>query len=96
MNSKQRQYLRGIAHHLKPVVNIGKNGVTDGTFHCINDALKSHELIKIKYKTDKSELDKFINSITQKLSCNVVGKIGHIIIIYKQHEDPEKQKIKLP
>ena len=49
LTSSDRSYLKGKAHHLEPVVLIGKNGITDGTIQSINTAIESMELIKIKY-----------------------------------------------
>ena len=37
LTPKQRKYLRSQAHHLEPVVLIGKNGVTDGTIVTVNN-----------------------------------------------------------
>ena len=49
INSKQRSKLRSLAHHLKPIVNIGKLGITEGSISSIDEALDSHELIKVKF-----------------------------------------------
>ena len=96
LNSLQRSYLKGMAHHLEPMIHIGKNGLTDGTIHAINTALSARELIKIKFhefKNDKHELaDKII---TETLSL-IVGIIGHTLIIFKQNPNPDKQKYRLP
>lgn len=93
MNSKQRHYLRGLAHSFKPVVNIGKNGITEGTIHSIHVALNAHELIKVKIKGDKKEFSEFV---TQKLNCYLVGSIGNIVTLFRQNEKLENRKIKLP
>ena len=55
LNSSQRSYLKGQAHNLEPMVQIGKNGLTDGVIHSINAALSAKELIKIKFKLFRSK-----------------------------------------
>ncbi|MBW1754247.1 MAG: YhbY family RNA-binding protein, partial [Deltaproteobacteria bacterium] len=45
----QKKHLRGLAHSLKPVVFIGQKGITDTVVRSINEALNSHELIKVKF-----------------------------------------------
>ena len=92
INSKQRSKLRSQAHHLKPAVIVGKSGLTDGTFTSINQALDSHELIKIKFNSSKDQKKSFIENIDKELSSYIVGDIGHTIIIYRRHEDPKKRK----
>ena len=59
INSKERSKLRSLAHHLKPVVTVGKSGLIDGTLKSINQALDSHELIKIKFNSSKDQKKTF-------------------------------------
>ena len=53
LSSTQSSYLRSQAHNLKPVLLIGKNGITDGTIEAVNKALNARELIKIKFRDFK-------------------------------------------
>ena len=48
LNGKQRRYLRGLAHSLEPIVQLGKGGLTDGVVGAVDAALADHELIKVK------------------------------------------------
>ena len=64
INSKQRSKLRSMAHHLKPVVIIGKLGIVDGAIKSINNALDDHELIKVKLSNDKDVKKQFIATNT--------------------------------
>ena len=96
LNSSQRSYLKSQAHHLEPVIHIGKNGLMEGTLHSINTVLLVKELIKIKfreYKDDKQEISEKISRETKSI---IVGIIGHTLILFKQNSNPEKQKYKLP
>lgn len=98
MNSSQRKYLRGLAHGLKPVVFVGQKGVTDALGKAINEALDTHELIKIKFiefkeKAHKTAISERIQSDT---GAALAGLIGHTAIFYRAHKDPEKRKIQIP
>ena len=48
LSTKQKQFLKGLAHHLNPVVMLGGNGLTEGVLAEIENALNHHELIKVK------------------------------------------------
>ena len=96
LSSAQRSHLRSNAHQLEPIVLIGKNGVTDGTLETVNRALNSRELIKIKFREFKDEKKTLSHQIANLTACDVVGMIGHIVILFRQNPDPQKQNIHLP
>ena len=96
LSSSQRSYLRSQSHHLEPVVIIGKNGITDGTFETIRRALDARELIKIKFREYKDEKQSLSHQIAESTDSDVVGIIGHTIILFRQNPDSEKQNIHFP
>ena len=91
----QRKFLRSRAHHIKPTVFIGKNDLKPGVYNSINDAFTTNELIKIKIPS-RDVANNMIEKISKEIKCIVVGSIGRILIAYKENEDPELRKIKLP
>ena len=48
ITSKQRSFLRSMAHNLDPVVYIGKFGVTENVEKEIDNCLENRELVKVK------------------------------------------------
>jgi len=94
----QKKYLKGLAHRLKPVVIIGQNGLTDKVVLNTIDALKKHELIKVKFIDHKERGKKktIIESLEQQTQSDLVGLIGHVAIFFKPHADPVKRLIALP
>ncbi|HEX2867011.1 MAG TPA: YhbY family RNA-binding protein [Ignavibacteriales bacterium] len=96
LNSKQRAFLRSEAHHLKPVVNIGKEGVTDSARQAVEDAFNRRELLKVKVleyaplsaKEAGSDLAERIDG------SELIQVIGRIFVLYRPF--PEKPKIVLP
>ena len=94
MTSKQRQYLRGLAHSLNPYIVIGKNGLNKSSIKSIDKSLKDHELIKVKIKIgDKKQLAPLIEKET---NSSVIGIIGKIIILYRFSPDKGDNSIKIP
>jgi RNA-binding protein len=95
LKGSQRKWLRGEAHSLKPVVQIGKNGLTEGTLREIDFALDTHELIKVQAVASKEEKQELSRQIEEQLRAETVGQIGHILILYRQQEDPDKRQFDL-
>ena len=96
LSSSQRSYLRSQAHHLEPVVLIGKHGITDGTIESIARVLESRELIKIKFREFKDEKLSLSEKITELTNSQVVGVIGHTVIIFRQNPDSDRRQIHIP
>ena len=96
LSSSQRSYLRSQAHHLEPVVLIGKHGITDGTVESIDRVLEARELIKIKFREFKDEKLSLSEKITELTNSQVVGVIGHTLIIFRQNPDSDKRQIHIP
>lgn len=94
LTTKQKQYLKGLAHPLKPVVQLGGNGLTEGVIAEIDSALNHHELIKVKVPSDdRDEKALIMDAIVGETKSNKVQTIGHILVIYRPSQEPV---IKLP
>jgi RNA-binding protein len=96
LKGSDRKYLRGLAHRLKPVVYVGKTGLTPNVLAAIDEALEHHELIKIRFQGFKDQKQAFAETIAQESHSEVVGMVGHIVTFYRQQPDPEKRDIRIP
>ncbi|WP_218353092.1 ribosome assembly RNA-binding protein YhbY [Alteromonas lipotrueiana] len=94
LSNKQKQFLKGLAHSLKPVVQLGGNGLTEGVVAEIDNALNHHELVKVKVPTDdREEKTLIIDAIVRETEAVKVQVIGHVVILYRPTEE---RKIQLP
>lgn len=94
LSTKQKQYLKGLAHHLNPVVMLGANGLTEGVLAEIDLALEHHELIKVKIAgADRETKQLIVEAIARESKGETVQMIGHILVLYRPSNEP---KIQLP
>ena len=94
LTTKQRQFLKGLAHHLSPAVMLGGNGLTEGVLAEIDNALNHHELIKVKIAgADREVKQLIIDAIVRETNAVNVQTIGHVLVLYRQSDD---KKITLP
>ena len=90
MTGKQKNYLRSLAHSLKPLVNLGKQGFSPETRRELENQLLDHELIKCKV-LDSCPLSKkeCAEEISKKTEIEVVQVIGNTLVLFSPHpEDP--------
>jgi len=93
LNTKQKQYLKGLAHPLNPLVQVGKEGLSSGLIATTNQELLHHELIKVKLGSN-SGLDKHVASveIAEKTESTLVQLIGKTFVLYKPNPKIAKDK----
>lgn len=96
LTSKQRAHLKGLAHPLKPVVMVGKEGITESTVRALEEALGTRELLKVRVQ-EAAPVD--VREAAAALSAAVadvvtVQTIGRVAVLYRPH--PEKPEIRLP
>lgn len=95
LTSKQRKFLRGLAHPLSPVVRVGKGGVTDSLVAETRKSIESHELIKVRVELDEgAERQQVAEALAGAVDAQLAGMIGKIAILYRQRD--EDAEIKLP
>lgn len=96
LTSKQRKYLRGLAHDLEPVVHVGKGGATPSLVAELDRALAVHELVKLRLAADRSEKQAVAADVAGRLGAELAGVVGFVAILYRPHADPEERRIRLP
>jgi RNA-binding protein len=94
LTSQQIRYLRGLTHHLQPVVMVGDKGLNDNVMTEIVTALEHHELIKIRLRTDRETRQNLISRISESCAAEKIQAIGQVACFYKRN--PEKPVIELP
>jgi RNA-binding protein len=82
--------LRGRAHALEPVVQVGQAGVTEPVVQAVDEALTAHELVKVRLREpeDKQAAARDLAEGTRSALC---GLVGHTVILYRPH--PERPRI---
>lgn len=92
ISGKNRKKLRGLAHDLQPVVQVGHEGLSDGVVAAVDAALLAHELIKVRMR-EPSDKKSWADELAAATGAALCGLIGHTVILYRPH--PEKPKIRL-
>jgi RNA-binding protein len=96
LTSKARAHLRKLAHDLKPILQIGADGVSTPFLESLEEAFNTRELLKVKV-LDTADVDRkeAATAIQEAgLGMEVVQVIGRTLVIYRPH--PEDPEIELP
>jgi RNA-binding protein len=95
LSDKQLRFLRGRAHLLKPVIQIGNHGLTAGVIGETRRALADHELIKLRIQAaDRSSRDVMLAELVRDTGSELVTRIGHVAVLFRPN--PKLSKFPLP
>ncbi len=88
LSADEKRRLKSRAHHLRPVVYIGRGGMSDAVVHATDRALRDHGLIKVKFIDYKDEKKDLAEELAGSTGSFLVTIIGNIAILFRPDEDP--------
>jgi RNA-binding protein len=95
LTARQRQFLRGLAHALSPIVRVGKGGVSDSVIAETKKSLAAHELIKVRFDAaEGTERHSQAESLAAAVNAQIAGLVGKVAILYRPRD--EGPDIELP
>lgn len=96
LSGKQKRQLRALAHHLSPLIQVGKSGITGTLLEQVDLALESHELIKVSVlETSPLDRDDAGQVLVEETGAEWVQSIGKIVVLYrKSAENPQIRLIR--
>jgi len=89
LSSAQKKDLKRIGHHLKPIVIISEQGVSEGVLTELDRALNDHELIKIRVTvSDREAKQALIADACKQSGAELVQVIGKMAILLRRAKKP--------
>lgn len=96
LSPRQRAHLRSLAHHLKPILHVGKEGLSESALAAVELAFNTRELLKVKV-SDGAPLSarEAGERIAERIGgAHHVQTIGRTVVLFRP--DPETPEIQLP
>ncbi len=93
LSGKQKRYLRSLAVNIRPIVQIGKSGVSNEILTSIRHAADARELIKVNILQNSDETAKDVAAMIDEMGLNVVQIIGRNVVVFKVSDRKENRKI---
>jgi RNA-binding protein len=88
LTSADRKALKARAHKLEPLVLIGTKGLTDEVVNEVDQALKAHELIKVRAPgLERDEREVAFKALCERTGAEAVQEIGKVCVIYRKRDE---------
>ncbi|HEX6134267.1 MAG TPA: YhbY family RNA-binding protein [Longimicrobiales bacterium] len=96
LTPRQRAVLRSLAQSIKPILQVGRDGVTDALARTVLDALNNRELLKVKVlETAPGSPQELGDALVASVpDAQLVQVIGRTIVVFRRN--PAKPEITLP
>jgi RNA-binding protein len=88
LTARERTALKGRAHALEPIVQVGQSGLTDAVVAETDRALTAHELIKVKLAVaDRDERSALVEQLCERTGAAAVQQVGKIVVLWRPRAD---------
>ncbi len=95
MNNQQIRKLKSLAQHLEVSVRFGKEGLSEALLRSVDQALTTHELVKVRFIAFKEDKKNLAPVIAAKTQSELVTRLGNVAVFYRQNPNPGRRKISL-
>jgi RNA-binding protein len=92
LTNPQIRDLRAQAQRLKATLKVGKEGLSPQFLTALDDTLKHHELVKVKFDEFKEQKKELAPQLAEKSRSHLVTRIGNVVVLYRPRpaeQEPE-------
>lgn len=94
MTNKNKKQLKALASRDKLRYQIGKDSIDEEVLLMLENAIKARELIKVYFnKNIIDKMEALTDIIIKKLNAELIGTIGHTIILYRENKEKKNRII---
>jgi RNA-binding protein len=81
-NAEIRQH-KAAAQRLKPMLKLGRQGLSAQFIQSVAEALKHHGLIKVKFDEFKDQRKTLAPELAEKTESHLVALVGHVAVLFR-------------
>src|SRR3954462_12512783 len=94
LTNAELRKLKARAQLMEPMLKVGKAGLSEGFIKSVDETLKLHELVKIKFVDFKEEKKTLAPQLAEKTSSELIMRVGNVAVLYRKK--PETAAEALP
>jgi RNA-binding protein len=83
LTNAQIRSFKARAQLLKATLEIGKEGISPKFLAALDNALKHHELIKVKFGQFKEEKKTLTPQLAEKSGSHLITRVGNVVVLYR-------------
>ncbi|MDB6125588.1 MAG: hypothetical protein JWQ71_4581 [Pedosphaera sp.] len=95
LTNAELRKLKARAQLLEPMLKVGKAGLSEGFLKSVDEALKLHELVKIKFVDFKEEKKTLAPQLAEKTSSELIMRVGNVAVLYRKKPEGDTGAVEI-
>jgi RNA-binding protein len=88
LSNREIRELKARAQRLKPMLKVGRDGLSPAFLKAVDDALARHELVKVKFDEFKEQKKELGPKLATELAAHVIMQVGHVVVLFRRKPRP--------
>ena len=91
VSGRELRELKARAQRLKPIVKIGKEGLSPALLKALDESLTHHELVKVKFDEFKDQKKELSPILAERMQAQTVMRVGNVVVLFRRKPEPSNQ-----
>lgn len=88
LSNRELRDLKGRAQLLKPMLKVGKEGLSPAFLKEVDTTLTHHDLVKVKFDEFKEQKKELGPKLAEGVGANLVMQVGHVVVLFRRKPAP--------
>jgi RNA-binding protein len=88
LSNRELRALKARAQLLKPMLKVGKDGLSPAFLKAVDETLTHHDLVKVKFEEFKEERKELGPKLAESVSAKTIMAVGHVVVLYRRKPEP--------
>jgi RNA-binding protein len=92
LTNAQIRVLKAQAQQMKATLKIGKEGISAQFLAALDEELKRHELVKVKFEEFKEQKKELAPRLAEQSDSHLVTRVGNVVVLYRAKGRPQERQ----
>ena len=84
ISNRELRALKARAQLLKPMLKVGKDGLSPAFTKELDTMLTHHDLVKVKFDEFKEQKKELGPKLAESVRAKIVMQVGHVVVVFRR------------
>jgi len=92
LSNRELRELKARAQRIKPMLKVGKEGLTPAFLKAVDETLVHHDLVKVKFEEFKEQRKELGPKLAESVTAKLIMAVGHVVVLFRRKPDKETNR----